>query len=104
MSERTTFDARENVERTGFGRPGFAEQYHAVRPFPPEVGVDLLTQYARCVRPQLVVDLGCGTGLSTQLWIDRAESVVGIEPLAAMLAVARQSIRAENVEWRQAFS
>ena len=104
MGERTLFDAEENVERTGFGRPGFAEQYHAVRPYPPAVVVDLLTQYARCVRPRLVVDLGCGTGLSTQLWIDRAESVVGIEPLDAMLAVAREFIRADNVEWRRAFA
>jgi SAM-dependent methyltransferase len=30
-------------------------------------------------RPRLVVDLGSGTGLSTRVWADRAEQVVGIE-------------------------
>jgi SAM-dependent methyltransferase len=104
MEEHNFFAAAENVERSGFGRPGFAEQYHAVREYPPAVVVDLLTQYARCVRPRLVVDLGCGTGLSTQLWVDRAEAVIGIEPLGAMLAVARVSVRAVNVGWRQAFA
>src|SRR5262245_52915579 len=79
MEERAPFDAKQHTEQSAFGRPAFAEQYQAVRPRPPEALVDLLTQYARCARPQLVADLGCGTGLSTQLWIDRAERVVGIE-------------------------
>lgn len=104
MKERAIFDAGENVERTGFGRPGFAEQYQAVRPRLPTALVDLLTQYAHCDRPRLVADLGCGTGLSTQPWIERAEFVVGIEPLDAMLTVARTSVQAENLEWRRAFA
>jgi hypothetical protein len=45
MRESALFHAGENVERSGFGRPGFAEQYHAVRPRLPAALVDLLTQY-----------------------------------------------------------
>lgn len=97
------FDPVGNVERTGFGRPGFAEAYDAVRPGTPEALLDLLCQYARVERPRLVVDLGCGTGLSTEPWAARAERVVGVEPLPEMLAVARGRLP-PNVELVEAFA
>src|SRR5439155_1377999 len=56
---------------------------------------------ARVERPRLVVDLGCGTGLSTRAWSGIAERVAGIEPNSAMLAVAEQ---APGVEYREAFA
>jgi ubiquinone/menaquinone biosynthesis C-methylase UbiE len=59
---------------------GFAAQYDAHRPQPPLVVVDVLCQLIRRERPQLVVDLGSGTGLSTTIWADRADQVIGIEP------------------------
>lgn len=98
------FDERKNAERTGFGRPGYPEQYHAVRPRLPRAVADLLCQYARCQQPGVVVDLGCGTGLSTQVWIDRAEAVVGIEPLEAMLEIARANVRGANVRWLHGYA
>ena len=98
------FEAAENVARTGFGRPGFPEEYDAVRPAPPEVLLDLLCQYARVERPRLVVDLGCGTGLSTAPWLDRAERVVGVEPLPEMLGVARRRLSRPGVELVEAFA
>ena len=97
------FDPADNLVLTGFGRPGFAEDYDAVRPGTPEVLVDLLCQYARVERPRLVVDLGCGTGLSTEPWAARAERVVGVEPLPEMLAVARGRLP-PNVELVEAFA
>ncbi len=59
---------------------GFADRYDAYRPQPPAVIVDVLTQLAQVERPRLVVDVGSGTGLSTIIWADRAEAVIGIEP------------------------
>ena len=53
-----------NIERF----TGFAGLYDDFRPKPPVVIVDILTQLAQAQRPQLMVDLGCGTGLSTRLW------------------------------------
>jgi SAM-dependent methyltransferase len=96
------FDPVDNLVRTGFGRPGFAEDYDAVRPGTPAALVDLLCQYARVERPRLVVDLGCGTGLSTEPWAARAERVVGVEPLPEMLAIARGRLP-PNVELVEAF-
>jgi ubiquinone/menaquinone biosynthesis C-methylase UbiE len=42
--------------------------------------VDILTQLGGIPRLRCVVDLGCGTGLSTRVWSDRTEQVIGIEP------------------------
>lgn len=65
-----------NVERFS----GFAERYDEYRPRPPVSIADVLTRIAQTARPRLVVDIGCGTGLSARLWAGRADSVVGIEP------------------------
>lgn len=73
-------DLGANVERF----MGFADCYDAYRPQPPVVIVDILTQLARTPVPDLVVDLGCGTGLSTRLWAETAREVVGVEPSADM--------------------
>jgi SAM-dependent methyltransferase len=59
---------------------------------------------ARIDFPHLVVDLGCGTGLSTRYWAERAEQVIGIDPTPDMLRQARQATRASNVVYREGFS
>jgi SAM-dependent methyltransferase len=89
------------IETSGYDRPGFAEGYNRNRPRPPEALLYWLASYARAEQPALVVDLGCGTGLSTRAWSGRAERVVGIEPNAAMLASAAP---APGVEFREAFA
>lgn len=77
-------DIAVNLERYS----GLAEIYDAHRPRPPAVIPDMLAQLARTRRPRLVVDLGSGTGLSSFIWADRAEALVGIEPNADMRGVA----------------
>jgi SAM-dependent methyltransferase len=85
---------------SAFARTDYAAQFDAVRPRPPAVLLDVLCRYARVARPRLVVDLGCGTGLSTAVWAARAERVVGVEPAPGMLAVARRRPPAANVAFR----
>lgn len=82
--ERIPEGVAEQIVRSGYLRPGFAEHYDAYRPQPPPALADLLAQLAGGARPSLVVDLGSGTGLSTCLWAGRAEEVIGIEPNPAM--------------------
>lgn len=67
---------------------GFAATYDIVRPAPPTILLDMLTQLAQVSRPRLVVDLGSGTGLSTRVWAERADEVIGIEPNVDMRHVA----------------
>jgi SAM-dependent methyltransferase len=63
---------------------GKASSYDRARPTPPPALLDLLTQVIHLPHPALVVDLGSGTGLSTAIWGERAERVIGIEPNADM--------------------
>src|SRR5579859_11552 len=77
----------ENVEQFN----GFADDYDRYRPAVPPVIADILTQLARIARPKLVVDIGSGTGLSTRIWANRADEVVGIEPGDDMRLQAEKS-------------
>ncbi len=76
-------ELRRRLDESGYGRPGFAEGYDAFRPAPPPTLVELLPPLAGAPRP-VVVDLGCGTGLSTRPWAPVAAEVVGVEPNEAM--------------------
>jgi SAM-dependent methyltransferase len=93
--------SRTLIETSGYDRAGFAAGYDRYRPRPPEVLLETLCRYARVERPGLVVDLGCGTGLSTRAWEGRAELAIGVEPNPAMLAAAEM---APGVKYRQAFA
>lgn len=87
---------------------GFADCYDKYRPAPPAVIVDILSQLAQVSRPAMVVDLGCGTGLSTRLWLGHADRIVGVEPNADMRRQAAAStaglVGADAVEYRQGTS
>jgi SAM-dependent methyltransferase len=85
---------------SGYDAPGFAEAYDRYRPSPPPALLDLVRTLV--ATPELVVDLGCGTGLSTRFWADIATRVVGVEPNAAMVAYAGTTTDAPNVEYRHA--
>ena len=80
-----------------YDRPVFVARYARSRPGPPTDLFPLLAQLCDKERPGLVVDLGCGTGLSTVPWSGRARQVVGIESNPFMLRRAR---RAPGVEYR----
>jgi SAM-dependent methyltransferase len=46
-----------------------------------------------------VLDLGCGTGTLCCALAERGHRVTGVDPAAAMLALARNKPYAERVEW-----
>ena len=87
---------------------GEAELYDQARPSPPLVLVDILTQLIHTPQPTLVVDLGSGTGLSTMMWGERAQRVIGIEPNADMrnqaIRNSAQQPHAERIEFQEGFS
>ncbi len=81
---------------------GLADIYNSARPSLPEYPVQLLTLYFRR-KPGIVVDIGCGTGLSTSAWLGHCHKVIGVEPNGDMLRVARLLER-DNVSFVQAYS
>jgi ubiquinone/menaquinone biosynthesis C-methylase UbiE len=87
---------------------GKASGYDRVRPVPPPALLDLLTQFMHMPHPSLVVDLGSGTGLSTALWGERAERVIGIEPSADMRREAARKVvdhpYASHIAYREGFA
>jgi ubiquinone/menaquinone biosynthesis C-methylase UbiE len=84
-----------------------ATGYDAYRPQAPAALVGILTQLIQEPNPGLVVDIGCGTGLSTFLWAEHARQVIGVEPNDDMRqqAEARSTgLDAKNVQFRAGFS
>jgi SAM-dependent methyltransferase len=67
----------------------YAGAYDRVRPQPPAVLAEVISQWAGVTAPA-VVDLGTGSGLSLPLWSGRARQVTGIEPSGPMRAIALQ--------------
>lgn len=71
---------------------GFADVYDNYRPEAPEMVTEILTQYLQR-EPELVMDLGCGTGLSTLVWNGRATRIIGVEPNDDMRSVATAKLQ-----------
>jgi ubiquinone/menaquinone biosynthesis C-methylase UbiE len=92
------------IKRSGYELDGFAAVYDAYRPKPPPDLLRLLMLVAQVERPRLVVDLGSGTGLSTRVWGERADRVVGVEANRSMLVTARKAVGETNVEYVEAFA
>lgn len=69
---------------------GETKLYADSRPAPPPILLNICTQLIHMSLPNLVVDLGSGTGLSTRFWAERAQQVIGIEPNADMRLQAEQ--------------
>jgi len=94
---------KNNVERFA----GFGALYDQNRPSAPQEVVDILTTYLRS-NPQRVVDVGCGTGLSSFIWLNTADTVIGYEPSDDMREVAlakwEASGKPSNLEFKKGLS
>ncbi|MDD4493644.1 MAG: class I SAM-dependent methyltransferase [Eubacteriales bacterium] len=93
-------EAHKNADRF----KGFANLYDNTRPACPPYIVGVLTRYLGH-RPHTVVDIGCGTGLSTLVWKDAADKIIGVEPSEDMIAYAIANAKdTKNIEFIRAFS
>lgn len=80
-----------------FARPRLADVYDALDP--DRGDLDAYVAMVEEFGAASVVDLGCGTGTLACLLAERGISVVGVDPAAASLAVARRKPAAEKVRW-----
>ncbi len=67
---------------------GLADTYAKYRPSYPEVALDYIVQTCGLGAASRLVDVGCGTGISSRLFEARGITVVGVEPNDAMRARA----------------
>ncbi|WP_379130235.1 class I SAM-dependent methyltransferase [Paenibacillus sp. sgz500958] len=79
---------------------GYPNDYDRYRPEAPQLVTTLLGDYLGA-RPELVVDVGCGTGLSTFLWSDHADRVIGVEPNPDMRGKALDKLASLQLEGAQ---
>jgi len=84
---------------TPYDDAAFVARYARARPRPPRDLLSLLIQLCRRDPPKLVVDLGCGTGLSTVAWRRHASHVIGIDSNPLML---ERAPHAANIVYRTA--
>ena len=81
---------------------GFSGVYDENRPRMPKLVTEIVGQYLQKT-PDTVVDLGCGTGLSTAAWKGRCREAIGVEPNGEMLQKARK--KEENgISFRQGYA
>ncbi|HEY0976889.1 MAG TPA: methyltransferase domain-containing protein [Flavobacteriales bacterium] len=71
-----------------------ADAYAQARPAYPLEVIDWCLRLSSAP-PRTIVDLGCGTGISTRLFAKDGARTIGIEPNAAMLAKAKSEGRIE---------
>ncbi|MDE7293468.1 MAG: methyltransferase domain-containing protein [Oscillospiraceae bacterium] len=81
---------------------GFGEVYENARPKVPKYLVEIICRYLGKA-PELVVDMGCGTGLSTEVWQEVCGRVIGIEPSDDMRNIAEKK-STEKMSFIKAFS
>lgn len=67
--------SQNNIDRFS----GFENDYDQHRPKAPTAVITILTSFLGR-SPELVADVGCGTGLSSFVWREHAERIIGIEP------------------------
>jgi SAM-dependent methyltransferase len=89
----------KNIERWS----GFPALYNDSRPVPPEIIAKAVLMYLKG-KPDTVVDIGSGTGLSTLMWKDIAKTITGIEPNDDMRGEAEKNITESNISFRKGLS
>ncbi|GAA4845078.1 hypothetical protein GCM10023310_23700 [Paenibacillus vulneris] len=82
---------KSNVDRFS----GYEDTYDRNRPEAPLKVIEIVTAYLGR-KPSVVADIGCGTGLSSFIWKDHAERVIGVEPNDDMRGKALQKASSLN--------
>lgn len=82
-----------------FSDPRLVAIYESVNPYGPGEQPDFYAGLAHELRARTIVDLGCGTGLITRALAARGYDTSGVEPSAAMVALARAGESGDRVRW-----
>src|SRR4051794_19564793 len=79
---------------------GLAQTYARHRPTYPPAALELIDTTAGLLPGDLVIDVGCGTGISARLMAARGYRVIGVEPNDDMRQQAEEAGGAGQIEYR----
>lgn len=86
---------------------GFADVYTSYRPIVPKTVITHILLYLDRI-PKVIVDIGCGPGISTFPWSQYVKQVIGIEPNQDMLNQASVNLqrnkKTNNVSFQFGYS
>ncbi len=82
-----------------FDDPRLAAIYDAVNTHDPDEQPAFVRRVLGDATEATIVDLGCGTGLIARELARQGHRVIGVDPSAAMIAVARRGRDADRVTW-----
>lgn len=71
---------------------GLADTYAKARPSYPDDAIDYITDMCKLSAGKKLADIGCGTGISSQLFAERGLHVTGVEPNFDMRQKASERI------------
>lgn len=80
---------------------GFEQLYENSRPTIHDTACNTMLNYLDH-KPNQIVDVGSGTGLSTMTWIGKCDNIIGIDFNDEMLLIAKQ--KSYNISFIKAFS
>ncbi|MBX9771389.1 MAG: class I SAM-dependent methyltransferase [Candidatus Obscuribacterales bacterium] len=78
---------------------GLAQIYAKARPTYPEAAVDFIVEKCGLNADSLLVDVGCGTGISSRLFAERKIPTIGIDPNDDMRREAIYENSKQRIEW-----
>lgn len=79
--------------------PRLAAVYDALNP--PSADTEFYLELAKG-RSKSILDMGCGTGILACALGENSHRVVGVDPAAAMLSIAKQRLGSNKVTWIEA--
>jgi ubiquinone/menaquinone biosynthesis C-methylase UbiE len=81
---------------------GLAKLYASARPSYPAEAIEFIIEHCRLAPGASMIDIGCGTGISTRLFAERGLAVTGIEPNDDMrsTAIAHDEDNAGSTQYR----
>lgn len=95
-------DLKLNADR--FTGKDYVSLYNKYRPSPPQELFLQCLNYLGKDKADLIIDVGCGTGISTRSLSEFGNQVIGLEPSEEMISIAREHTNHKNISYKQGFS